>query len=254
MANSVNQELPYAELAKLGLSQEMVQALPPEVLDRLKAGELTPLVFLHFNNGNHTYTVPTKLQWVRQGNSDAYLLTYPVRSQPLESKLFTPEEADRLSRGDIISKKIPEIDKNLSYLIQLDPETNHYLCENKARVLQKNLADVEKINHIQLGTEQKKQIREGKPVELDVGGEKMVMDVDLREPKNFKVFNGAFDKYESERLKKYDEEHPEVMGYVQTDKNRWEFIQFHLEMKRRHLQKDSKLKKELEETVKMKFK
>ena len=82
---------------------------------------------------------------------------------------------------------------------------------------------MEKVNDIELGAQQKQQAREGKPVELNVGGEKVSVGIDLREPQGFKVVKGDLKEWERQQKLQYDEQHPEYLGLVMTDKNRWEY-------------------------------
>ncbi|WP_290396866.1 DUF3945 domain-containing protein, partial [uncultured Duncaniella sp.] len=81
----------------------------------------------------------------------------------------------------------------------------------------------EKVNDIELGTQQKQQVREGKPVELNVGGEKVSVGIDLKEPQGFRIVNGDMKEWERQQKLRYDEQHPEFIGLVMTDKNRWDY-------------------------------
>ena len=89
--------------------------------------------------------------------------------------------------------------------------------------LEQKLKDMEKVNDIELGTQQKQQVRDGKPIELNVGGEKVSIGVDLKEPQGFKVIKGDLKEWETQKKLRYDEQHPEYLGLVMTDKNRWEY-------------------------------
>ena len=84
---------------------------------------------------------------------------------------------------------------------------------------------MEKVNDIELGMQQKQQVREGKPIELNVGGEKVSVGVDVKEPQGFKVIQGDMKEWERQQKLRYDEQHPEYLGLVMTDKNRWEYQQ-----------------------------
>ena len=84
---------------------------------------------------------------------------------------------------------------------------------------------MEKINDIQLGTNQKQAIKEGKPVELEVGHEKVSVGVDLKEPQGFKVVKGDMAEWDRQQKIKYDIANEGFMGYVLTDQNRWEYKQ-----------------------------
>ena len=110
----------------------------------------------------------------------------------------------------------------LAYPVRAALETDRY----KALLqLEQKLKDMEKLNDIELGTQQKQQIREGKPIELNVGGEKVSVGVDLKEPQGFKVIQGNLKEWERQQKLRYDEQHPEYLGLVMTDKNRWEYRQ-----------------------------
>ena len=51
----------------------------------------------------------------------------------------------------------------------------------------------------------------------------MSVGVDLREPQGFKVIKGDLKDGNGSRKIRYDELHPEYLGLVQTDNNRWEY-------------------------------
>lgn len=68
-------------------------------------------------------------------------------------------------------------------------------------------------------------MRDGKPAELNVGGEKVTVGIDLKEPQGFRVVKGDMKEWERQQKLRYDELHPEYIGLVQTDKNAWEYKQ-----------------------------
>ena len=110
--------------------------------------------------------------------------------------------------------------------MQLDPETKSVIHRRVTDVqLEQKLKDMEKVNDIELGMQQKQQVREGKPIELNVGGEKVSVGVDLKAPQGFKVIQGDMKEWERQQKLRYDEQHPEYLGLVMTDKNRWEYQQ-----------------------------
>ena len=62
-------------------------------------------------------------------------------------------------------------------------------------------------------------------MELNVGGEKVTVGIDLKEPQGFKVVQGDMKEWERQQKIKYDDLHPEYIGLVMTDKNRGEYQQ-----------------------------
>ena len=60
---------------------------------------------------------------------------------------------------------------------------------------------------------------------VEVRGEKVSVGVDLKEPQGFKVIQGDLKEWERQQKLRYDEQHPEYLELVMTDKNRWEYRQ-----------------------------
>lgn len=223
--------LPYQKLAMLGIDREKADKLPHEVKEKLINGEVTPLMQVSINARNgDVITLPLKLQIVADKNGAPLLVAYPVKAvlDEKQDKILqlTPYEADRLRRGDVIQKSIDVNGEKTQQFLQLDPETNSVIHKRVTEVhVEQRLKDMEKVNDIELGTQQKQAVREGKPMELNVGGEKVTVGIDLKEPQGFKIVKGDMKEWERQHKLKYDELHPEYIGLVMTDKNRWEYQQ-----------------------------
>lgn len=223
--------LPYEKLALLGIDREKADSLPKEVKEKLVSGEVTPLmqVSISARNGN-LITLPLKLQMTADKDGNPALIAYPVRVA-LEAERnkvlrLTEQEAERLGKGEVLQKAVEVNGEKTQQYLQLDPETKSVIHRKVTDVrLEQKLKDMEKVNDIELGTQQKQQVREGKPVELNVGGEKVAVGVDLKEPQRFKVIQGDLKEWERQQKLRYDDQHPEYLGLVMTDKNRWEYQQ-----------------------------
>ena len=223
--------LPYEKLALLGIDREKADSLPKEVKEKLVSGEVTPLmqVSISARNGN-LITLPLKLQMTADKDGNPALIAYPVRVA-LETERnkvlrLTEQEAERLGKGEVLQKAVEVNGEKTQQYLQLDPETKSVIHRKVTDVrLEQKLKDMEKVNDIELGTQQKQQVREGKPVELNVGGEKAAVGVDLKEPQGFKVIQGDLKEWERQQKLRYDDQHPEYLGLVMTDKNRWEYQQ-----------------------------
>ena len=175
-------------------------------------------------------TMPMKLQMTTDKHGAPALLDYPVRPEldRERNKILnlTQQEAERLARGEVIQKAVNVNGEKTQQYLQLDPETKSVIHRRVTDIkLEQRLKDMEKVNDIELGTQQKQQVREGKPIELNVGGEKVSVGVDLKEPQGFKVIQGDMKEWERQQKLRYDEQHPEFLGLVMTDKNRWEYQQ-----------------------------
>lgn len=213
----------------LGIDREKADRLPQDVKEKLISGEVTPLMQVSINARNgDVITLPLKLQMTADKDGNPALMTYPVRAE-LEMErnkilCLTPQEAGRLVKGEVIEKAIDQNGEKSRQYLQLDPETKSVIHRRVTDIrLEQKLKDMEKVNDIELGTQQKQQVRDGKPVELNVGGEKVSVGVDLKEPQGFKLIKGDMREWARQQKLRYDNVHPEYLGLVMTDKNRWEY-------------------------------
>lgn len=226
-----SEQLPYEKLALLGIDREKADNLPQEVKERLVSGEVTPLmqVSISARNGD-VITLPLKLQMIADKDGNPALIAYPVRAE-LEAERnkvlrLTPQEAGRLAKGEVIQKAVEVNGEKTQQYLQLDPETKSVIHRRVTDIeIERKLKDMEKVNDIELGTQQKQQVRDGKPVELNVGGEKVSVGIVLKEPQGFKLIKGDMKEWERQQKLRYDDLHPEYLGLVMTDKNRWEYQQ-----------------------------
>lgn len=207
--------IPFEQLALVGIDRGKLASLPEDVRKQLLGGEVTPVIktAVTTDNNNVVY-IPAKLQIVRDSEGNPMLLAYPVRKDLHTELNLSDSQREDLKQGDVLVF-------GRRYL-QMDPETKSVINKPDSEV-DKALADVEKIRDIELGSQQKDAIRDGKPVELNVGGEKVTVGIDLREPQMFKIVKGDMDEWNRQKQMRYDEAHPEFMGLVMTDKNRWEY-------------------------------
>lgn len=220
-------EIPFEKFEKLGISKQDFLAMPKELADTVVNGRVTPLINtrIHAENGK-VIEMHMKLQLTRDDNGNVLLQTYPMRKQIDNAYNLTDRELKKVEEGNVIKKEVTEDGEKKVKFIQLDQETKSLISRNVATVkLANKLRDMEKINDIELGANQKQAAQEGKPLELNVGDHKVTVGVDLREPQGFKIVNGDMKEWERQMKIKYDEEHEGFMGYVQTDANRWEYRQ-----------------------------
>ena len=219
-------EIPYDKLEKLGIGRNELLDLPRDVLEPLMSGRATPLIMTHYHAKNgKVIEMPMKLQLVRDEDDSVKLMTYQVRKDIERGRVrLSDKETEHLKAGQALQKEIKEGGVRKQKYVQLDQETNSLMIRDAGSVdVVKKLRDVEKLKDIELGTNQKQAVIEGKPVELAVGDQKVTVGVDLREPQGFKVVNGDMNEWERQMKIRYDREHEGFMGYVMTDENRWEY-------------------------------
>lgn len=224
-------EIPYKELSQLGINRQMADLLPQSFKDKLLNGEVTPLLKTSITSTNGIkIALPIKMRIAVDNAGKPYLVIYPVRKdmseRTVQSLNLNQDEKSRLTKGGIIIRNIKQNEQNIPCYFQMDNETKSVLrIFPKGLDMDPKMKEFEKINDIELGQQQKQQLKEGKPVELNVGGEKVTVGIDLKEPQGFKVMKGDMDEWNRQKQMKYDEQHPEFIGLVMTDKNRWEYQQ-----------------------------
>lgn len=217
--------MPYESLSTLGITRDLADNLPPAFKQQLLSGQITPIIVAKVNYDNGTsVSAPLKLQLVSDSNGQSCLIAYPVKRDIDNSLNLSAHEIDRLRQGEIILKPLDDNGNTRLNYIQLDPDTKSLIVMERS-TMERKLAEFEKIKDIELGSDQRQAIREGKPVILNVGNEPVVVSADLREPQSFRMLNGDMKQWETKMKMEYDEAHPEFLGLVQTDKNRWEYQQ-----------------------------
>ena len=147
-----SEQLPYEKLALLGIDREKADNLPQEVKERLVSGEVTPLmqVSISARNGD-VITLPLKLQMTADKDGNPALLAYPVRAE-LETERnkvlrLTPQEAERLAKGEVLQKAVEVNGEKTQQYLQLDPETKSVIHRRVTDIeMERKLKDMEKVN------------------------------------------------------------------------------------------------------------
>ena len=155
-----SEQLPYEKLALLGIDREKADNLPQEVKERLVSGEVTPLmqVSISARNGD-VITLPLKLQMTADKDGNPALLAYPVRAE-LETERnkvlrLTPQEAERLAKGEVLQKAVEVNGEKTQQYLQLDPETKSVIHRRVTDIeMERKLKDMEKVNDIELRSEE----------------------------------------------------------------------------------------------------
>lgn len=231
MTNKISfleEEIPYEKLEKLGISRRAFLSMPKDLVDPIINGRVSPIIKARIKTKHgKIMEIPMKIQLTRDDDGSIKLQTYQRTKEIQNDYCLTPNDLDRVKNGEVIRKELEEDGIRKMKYIQLDTETNALIQKSVARThISEKLRDMEKINDIELGSNQKQAAQEGKPIQLNVGDQPVTVGVDLREPQGFKVVNGDMQEWDRQKKIKYDLEHEGYMGYVQTDENRWEYMKF----------------------------
>lgn len=221
------EEMPYQQLAKIGLTKEDILNLPKPVLEPLISGQVTPLLMSTIQKPNgENVDIPLKLQLLKNKDGEVNVFVYPVRKEIFNDNNFSTVELDKLLQGDVLRKEVRENGARIQRYFQLDRETNSIIQKDASSLrLSDRMQEIEKLGNIELGLNQKKAILDGKPVEIQSGNSTFTVGVDLKQPIGFKQLQGDIQEWEQLKAAEYDRLTPGFMGYVKTEANRWEYQQ-----------------------------
>ena len=219
--------VPFDKFAKIGIYPKDLMRMPKDLRDSILSGELSPLMRVNVPVGdNSAVSIPMKIQLAYDKSGKLQLLTYQIHRELDNNLKLNDTELERVRKGGVIQKEFQEDGKRKMRYVQLDKETNSLMYRDVATVkFEEKLAEVDKVKDISLGLGQKEALANGKPVELEVGDQKVTVGVDLREPQGFKVVNGDMEEWKRQQAIRYDDANEGYIGYVQTDENRWEYKQ-----------------------------
>ena len=212
-----------------------VRLMPKEIKEKLLNGELTPLLEIRDQLDNGIIaTMPVKLRLQRSEDGKAVLKAYPVSKDIVSDLKLTDKEQKQLQTGEVITKDVREGNRTRTMYLQLDQETKSLLKRDvKQAEIDKRMDELEHVRNITLGQNQRQAIREGKPVELEVGDTKVTVG------------------WKRQQEIKWDMANPGAMGYWQTDENRWEYKQVQEKYKAPEAKKEEKktVKEEAKQTI-----
>lgn len=230
----LEKEIPYFDFLKLGKSQRDILNMPKTMLEKLMKGEITPIMELRpKGRGGTEVPLLAKVQIVRDQKGNPTLRVYPVAPQIINSMHLREDEIQQLKDGKTILKEQRSNEARKLMYIELDPETNHLITADAKRLkINERISNIQNelkmngisnVKDIELGENQKQQIREGKPVELVIGDKKVTVGVSLKDAQGFKVMQGDMEEWKRTQEVKWDMANPGKIGFWKTDQNRWEY-------------------------------
>lgn len=233
-------EMPWDEFKKIGMTEEAFLDLPKDSIDRILTGNLSPLMKMKFVDTegnamkipasmglsqNEDGIVPAKFRLQRNADGKINLVLHPKRNEvdlKIGDTQLTAEQLKRMKNGETVLTKVSKSGKDEKCYVQLDHDLNVvHMAREKDVVIPNAIGDVV------IGTKQAQQIREGKPVELEVGDTKVTVGVDINSRNGFRVVDGDMNLWKQRKLEQWDRLTPGVTGYWRTSENGWEYRLHH---------------------------
>jgi hypothetical protein len=229
-------DIPYHEFEKLGFSkQDIAEKLNRDDLERLLGGKRTSLHEIRgIDSKEQNFSIKTKFSLLRREDGSTTLNIHPVRPVIKNDIGLSNREIKKLHEEQLIATSI----QGERYLVQLDKETNELL-----KVKTKNINVPARIKDVELSNVQREQLRKGKPISIEIGGEKIQVEIDLDTQKGLRFSGKSFGQKQKEA---YDRSNPHIIGDIQTDRNRHEFLNYrkNLEHKTIHLAGTTSMREE----------
>jgi hypothetical protein len=208
-------EIPYQEFAKLGYTREMIRELSRKNLEQLLSGRRTSLLPInHIEGHDREFDIKAKFSLKRNSDGSVSLMIHPVRESIENDIKLSAYELNKVKEGHVILKKI----EGEKYMVQLDKENNELL-----KVKAKDIMIPHNIGDIELSSTQREHLKKGNPILLEDTNYKIAVSIDLNSRSGLKAQN-LNDMTLAEKIA-FDRVNPGIIGYLQTDENRNEYMQ-----------------------------
>lgn len=182
------EEIPYEELEGFGLSQEMIDDFPENVMNKFLSGQRTPLLPIErADKDGVIYKDYARVRLV-QTDGECHPVFLPLKkTNGLEE--FSESQKEALINGGVLKIVLPK--NNAFGYIQLDAATNSIISV-KADIIDQNLS----ILAGTLGAEGNlSQLQDGKVVSVVKDGQEITAGVDLNEETGIRTVNGSKQKW-----------------------------------------------------------
>lgn len=196
------QEIPYGILGKFGLTQEMIDDLPGNVMNRLLMGRKTPIlpVCMKTADGKEVETY-ARVSLVRldNGKVDAF---FAAQWTGEDLSQFTPEQQQTLIEGNVTTAMVAG--KGRCY-VQLDGITNQVMTV-PVGIINQNLSVL--VQDLGMDEDGKKILGKGGVIQTDTKGVTVSAGVDLNETEGVRLATGDIISWQedakADRLQKYN--------------------------------------------------
>jgi len=194
-------DLPYSQFEQLGMNRRDVLNMPAQELANMLNGGRTGLLSLNIPlaDGMKPIQADVKLSLIRNPDNTLSLGVHPILAKPTNSIGATPEQWDRMLKGEPIVKEAKTYNGTIEpHIFQLDKQTNEMLSARLNAIQLPNA-----IKDTVLSTDQKEQLKKGLPVEIENKSTKEPFSIrlDLNEPKGYKILTGEQSREQQQEAK-----------------------------------------------------
>lgn len=208
-------DIPYKDFEKIGYGREKILAMGKEDLEQLLSGKRTSLKPISNIEGiSANLNIQAKFSLERKRDGTVVLKVHPVREQINNDIKLSVHELNKVKDGNIITKKID----GERYLVQLDKENNELL-----KVKEKDIMIPTHVGNIELSNSQREHLKQGNQIILESQEYKFSVGINLNSRSGLKIEN--LKDLELKEKMAFDMANRGVIGFVQTDQNRNEYME-----------------------------
>ena len=196
------EELPYETLSQFGLTREMVEDLPMNVLEDLSHGRHSPVLPIRIDDGNgNTIRERSRLAFIRKDNGEADVVFYPVlKKSPIDK--YDERQQEQLRRGRVIlADSVTAEGRRTKVFVQIDTGTNQVMSV-PTQVIARNLqvlADELKLTAAEINV-----MQQGEPVTFVMGDEPVTVGISLNERDGIRLCRGDSQKWNEHTKREWD--------------------------------------------------
>lgn len=224
-------EIPYAELAEFGLSQEMIDDFPESIMDKFLSGQRTPLLPIERSDNDGVIHKDFARIRLVQNDGQVHPVFLPVVAKN-DLKEFSDDQKTALRNGQVIKVFSPS--HGAMNYAQLDDATNSVLSVEEG-IIQQNLTAL--ADKVGFSGEQIADLKDGIVVEVEKDGKMISSGIDLNEETGIRSVDGDIQKWKEEKagtlkLDKYNfgiygcwtKDDSGMLSYVPEDKYTQEMV------------------------------
>lgn len=195
-------EIPYGTLEKFGISQEMIDDLPENVMKRLLAGRTTPMLpIITENDEGQTVKSLARISLIRLHDGSVDICFAPRWSDE-ELSEFTPEQQEELKLGKVTTANMPG--RGNCY-VQFDENINQVMAVPTS-VINQNISILTR--SLELDEYNKAKIENGEIIELNINDITISIGIDLNELSGIRIAEGDIIEWQKDanvdKLPKYN--------------------------------------------------
>ena len=196
------QEIPYGILEKFGLTQEMIDDLPENVMNRFLSSRATPVLPIVTENAEgEKISTLARVSLVRMtdGTVDA---CFAPQWEDKDLTTFTQEQQEKLLLGAVITAQLPD---KVECFVQFDDVINQVMAV-PVEIIRQNISILSR--SYGLDETDKANLEEGNVVEIKINENTVSVGIDLNEMTGLRIVNGNIvawqEDMKADRLPKYN--------------------------------------------------